>query len=572
MHISQLPQPLSGLLTYAGIDIRPVVWIEVVTLTANPNGSFGPTYSRYRFEITDRLLNTPSIQMERPRWPNDGGEDKPVASTECTIELDNSDAKFGVAQTGSILRGEDIEQSHIDIYADVEGNLVNWFSGRVVGRPTEIAGKTTFSVIGYLWECIRKPVKYENFGTVSRLVMGILRNETQTVAGTDTYLSPTTVHVDAVGQHFCIHHGLIAFDGGGRAVTRLNRSGGATIALQSLRIGNAADLGKYTIRFNSPKSFVLLTPRNAAYTGSIRSGLPADSPIQISASDWNGNDGTGIEIEFWVSWSAVGNGIAMAYHLLEKGLLDNWGILPGNLAAKIDAPGFTYWARRFEGLTLHVDATNADNGVFEGKGNNRPLEYGGLVNKILSHYQCSLTMLVDGTISITSPYIDDRPAYPHSTAEATVSDYVTLEGGDTINYITVQFGGDPSGGFAAPIYIDLNPNAEQRVEKVFSLPFAKVGIGSRFAQWWEQTMVRRMMLKQTLVKYDLEAGHGLLINAGDRITVQSNVLPVINQRCEIVSVSRQLGEGASVVAAMVQDGEGPAATVGSSLVGAVGIW
>lgn len=571
MHIETLPNPLQTLLRYAGTDIKPLVMIKVTTLQVMPNGSFGPLYATYRFDISDRVLNWPSISMERPRWPVDGN-DKGVAATECQLVLDNSDGKFGVAQTGSILRGEDIEQAIVDIYATVDGVITNWFSGRVVGRPTETAGKTTFIVSGYLWECIRKPVKYENFGLVSRVVMGLPRIESQTVSGTDTYLAPTTVHVDAVGQHFCIHHGLIAFDGGGRAITRLNRSGTATIALQSLRIANAADLGKYTIKFKTPKTYTLSTPRNAAYTGSIRSGLPADSPIQISASDWSGDDGSGVEINFWVSWTAVGNGIAMAYHLLEKGLLDNWGVFSGSTVAKIDVQAFTYWARRFAGMTIHVDATNATNDVFEGKGDNRPLEYGTLVNNILAHYQCSLTMLIDGTISITGPYIDDRPAYPHDTSEAIVGDTITLQGGDTINYITVQFGGDPSGGFAAPIYANLNPTAPQRVEKVFSLPYIKVGIGTRFALWWERTMVRRMMVHQTLVNYDLEAGHGLLMNAGDRITVQSNALPVIDQVCEVVSVTREIGSGATVVAAMVQDGEGPAAIVNISEVGGVGIW
>ena len=567
MHIENLPSPIRERLRNAGTQITAKVMIEATTREVLPNGTFGSGYATYRFDISDRLLEMPRISLEGPRWPCDIGEadEYSTRATECTLRLSNTDAVFAVAQNGSILRAEDIEQAHVWIYANVGGTLVNWFGGRVVGRPTETFAVTSVTVIGYLWEAIRKPVVYENFGSV--------QGTSQDMSGGEAGLSASMVRIDCIGQHFCMNHGLLAYDGGGRHVARFRRTAGTTINLLSMRIANSAACGKYTIAFKSNAGYVLRSPNNTIYTGNRFRGLPDDSPIQIDPAFWtSGGTGLGCEFEFWVSWSGEGNGIAMAYHLLEKALLQNPGIVSGNPNAALDTASFTFWAQRFAAFKVHVDATNENNEVFEGKDNARPLEYATLAQKILSHYQCSLTMLIDGTISIVGPYLDDRPSYPHRTDEAIIGDSIQLQGGDTVNYITVNFGGDPDGGYAIPIVRDLNPNAEQRVEKIFSLPYIKVGVGTRFALWWERMVVRRFMRKQTVIEYDLEPGHGLLITPGDYITVVSNELPRVTQRAMVVTADRGIMTDARVKAAMVQDGEGEAAIVQSAEVGSVGVW
>jgi len=567
MHIFDLTQPIQDRLRYGGIPIAPRVWLTVNALEILPNGTFGTNYKTYRFEVTNRLMEMPTISIERSRWPDDW--EFSTRSIECQLKFVNTDRLFAVAQDGSKLRAQDIEQAIVDIYADVGGTQINWFSGRVNGRPQETAGVTTFTVVGYLWEAIRKPVRYENFGNVL--------GKTQSVYGGNSGFYANPVHIDCVGQHFCVFHGLVAFSGGGQSQPRYKKTGG-DIELISMRLGNAMKLGKYTIKFNSHAGYTITGPDNIPYSGNRHRGTDPNSPIQIDPGFWYGGSGKGCEIEFFVSWTAYGNGIAMAYHLLEKALLDNWGALPGSTSAQLDVDAFRIWARRFASFPIHVSETNLDNSVYDGNSSNRPLEYATLVQKILSHYQCALTILPDGTISISGPYMDDLPSWPHTTVEA-ITENITLNGGETINYVTINYGSDIDGGFAEPLVRNLNAGAIQRVEKTFSLPYIKAGVGREHAQWWLVMVIRRFLRDQTLVKYKVEAGHGLLLAAGDRIKVQSNILPVIDQNCEIISVSRSVGfeadgsyREAEIMAAMVQDGEGEAAVIGVAIVGEVAIY
>lgn len=568
MHIEDLAPALSQMLRNAGTSITAKVMLTATTLEPNYSvqniflGTYGPAYARYRFDITNRVIEWPTITLEHSRWPDDSTFT--VSATECSLRLTNTDRIMAVAQTDAILRPQDIEQAMVDVYANVGGTLVNWFSGRVVGRPTEKAGETILTVIGHVWDCIRKPVLYENFGSVS--------GHKQDVIGGDAGFFTDMVHIDCVGSHFCVHHGVVSFSGGGQPLPRVKRTAGTSISLLGLRLANKLKPGKYTIKFKSHAGYTLTCPGNVTYNGNRFRGMEIGSPIEIGKNDWTGDDGLGCEFEFYVSWTAKGNGIAMAYHLLEKGLFDNQGILPGVPSARIDAAAFTKLAKRFASFDIFVSETNIDNSVFDGDGKNRPLEYATLVQKILGHYQCSLTMLNDGTISITGPYMDDQPAWPHSTADAITGTGIELEGGETINFITVQFGGDPDGGFAAPIERNLNPLAAQKVEQVFSLPYIKVGSGNNFALWWERMITRRMMRNQTLVKYSVDPANGLLLAAGDKVTVVSNVLPVFRHEVQIIEVTRGILKDAQVTAAVIQDAEGKAAVIGSAVVGGVGVW
>lgn len=566
MLVENLPSPLRERLRNAGVEIKCKVVIEVTTLQVMPNGSYGTGLATYRFDISDRLIEWPQISLQGPRFPlDDRGDDFSVNAISCQIRLSNTDRIFAVAQDDAVLSTEWIEQAKVWIYADVGGTLVNWFGGRVNGRPTETAGVTTFEVLGHLWEAIRKPVVYEQFGLIG--------GRTQTIYGGDSGLTTTDVHIPAIGQGFCSQQGLVAYDAGGRKVARFKRIAGTGVNLQSLRLSNGMSLGKYTITFKSHAGYTLRCPDNTLYTGNRFRGLPEDSPIQIDRDDWtSGGDALGCEFEFWVNWTAEGNGVAMAYHLIEKALLQNAGVVSGLPSAMIDVNAFRFWAQRFASFRVFVDATNTDNSVFEGKSKNRPLEYMTLAQRILAHYQCSLTILIDGQISIQGPYLDNRPAWSHTSATEITGESITIEGGESINYIKINYGGDPDGGYAVPITRDLNPNAPQRVEKVFSLPYIKVGVGDRFALWWERMCVRRYMRRQSLIKYTVDPAHGLLLCAGDYVTVISSELPRINQRAMIVSVNRTLGGECQVVAAMVQDGEGDAAIVGVAEVGGVGVW
>lgn len=582
MHPAQAPANIAPILWRGMAAIKPRVWITAHTkfvtgVTATGLPTFGTTFAEYQWEVTPALLNNPSISLERPRYVT--AESDEMRVTECTLELWSENGQLAAAQDGAILRRGDLEQATVTIYADVGGTLFPWFSGRVSGMPEERAGVTTIKVTGYDWECLRKPVKYENYGV---LYQG-LTNSSQQAVYADAGYRTTAAHVPALNSHFCIEHGITYFDGGGRQAPNVTQTGGEGIALLQIGLKNGIDCGIYRISFRDAKNYTVTYPRGQTFAGIITANLGytynGNTPvltgdIGLLPEYWLGEDGTGCVIEFNVSWAASGNGVAMAFNLIEKGLEDTWGSVPTGLS-KMDIPAWTAAIRRFESFTVHVDATNKDNSVFENKRDSMPLSVAQLAQRILDHYGCSLCLNSNGEVSITLPYLDDSPAYPHSTAD-TITTPIVIQASDYLtNYITVQYAWNGESYGATNPAIDLRINAaSQIVEKVISLPYYKAGIGRRFAQWAAETFVRRFMENQVTISYDIHAGAGILAQAGDRVTIESGTLPRLDAIAEIFKVDTACGtdEESRIVAHLIQRHEGPRALICSVTVGGNSVW
>ena len=578
MHPLDLSNPAKTLLFQGGAMIRAVVKIRATTKevigTTGDRSDYGTGFGIYEWDISDRLLSDPQISQERPRYPGD--EEFTTRATTCRLEFSNTDAIFATTQEGAILRLADIEQAQVWVYAEVSGQggtaLLDWFAGRVVGAPEERAGRTVLVVRSSLWEAVRRPVLYEHYGIVPQIIGGLPRNVEQSAAyANGFYVQP--VRVEGFGVGFDLHHGIVSWDANGNHVPSVEQRGGTGIALVYLKLSNRLKTGKYNIKFTGAKTYALTYPDGQEFTSSIFATLYG--AVQIDRESWVGTDGTSAEFSFTVNWAAEGNPVLMAYDLLEKGLLDNLATFPLlNPAVKIDRPAFEALARRFASYSVKVSATN-ENSAWENKSGKEPVSYASLAQGILGHIGAYITMLPDGSISVQSPYIDDSVVWPHRTYSSITGDGVTLAANDSrINFLVCQYGRDElTGNYGGRIEIDLRTaDTTMKVEHVLSLPYYKIGEGTRFAEWAARTFARRYLSKQREVSYTLEPGHGLLVAPGDRITIESDILPVITSVIEVVSTDTVIGDEARITALLVQEPEGAKAEVCAAMVGDVNVY
>lgn len=585
MHPSEAPANVALPLWMGNCSINPRIYLRahvrtVTGATATGLPIFGAGYAEYEWEVTSALLGYPTIDIQRPRYPMDG--EFFTRAVECSFDLASEGGKIAATQTDAVIRRGDLEQARVIFRAEVNGQIIDWFSGRVSGMPREKAGVTTLTVMGYFWEAIRKPVYYENFGNVYDGIKSTSQQATYANSG----FRATAAKIPCIGTDFCAHHGITAFDGGGRAFPNVSQTDGAGIALTQIDLKNGIKIGKYTIKFLDSKNYTLTYPDGQTFAGVINglfgytvnnlSGVPQYTlvgDVGIRPEYWQGNDGTGGVLEILVSWSAVGNPVAIAFNLIEKALLDNWGAIP-TAAAWMDVVKWQEAARRFESFTVHVDATNTDNAVWEDYANNVPLSVAQLAQRILDHVGCALTLTIDGQISLSIPYIDDEPMYPHSTEDTVLGDGITIEAsGEQVNYLQCSYAwnGDSYGAAVAPI--DLRIGTAQKVAKTISFAYFKAGIGARLAEWAARTYARRFMGFQSTVTYKVHGGIGLLLQVGDRVTVVSETLPRLEKIVEIFDIGKSLGpDEADVKAQIIQDREGPKCELCTVVVGGAEIW
>lgn len=583
MHPSEAPANIQGILWRGQGAIKARVWLRchtkfVTGASATGEPTFGSTFAEYQWEITSALVREPSISLERPKYMTVEADE--MRQTQCTIELFSENGRLAVTQTGAIIRRSDFEQATVYVYAEIGGVLTPWFEGRVSGMPREAKGITTLTVTGYDWECLRKPVKYENFGHVFN---GNIDSSQQAVYAAQGFRT-SAAHINVLSSHFCAEHGITYFDGGGRQAPNVKQTGGEGIALLQIDLKNGISLGTYTIKFRDSKNYTVTYPSGQTFAGIITSNLGYAfisgqyvliGDIGIRPEFWDGEDGTDGEFTIKVGWNGSGNPATMAFNIVEKGLLDNWGSIPTALA-KMDIPAWTAAIRRFESFTVHVDATNEDNAVFENRAGNSPLSVAALAQRILNHAGCSLCLNQYGEISVTIPYLDDKPAYPHDTQGTILGDGIEIQASDYLtNYMSVQYAwnGESYGAKAAPIDLRVNA-ASQIVEQTLSLPYFKAGTGRRMIQWAAETFSRRFLATQVKITYNVHAGVGLLAQTGDRITIESNVLPKLNSIAEIFKLDKTDGskDEARMEAHLIQEHEGPRALVCTTEVGGAGLW
>jgi len=552
-------------------EISPIIRLQVSALpqigtTAGGAPIYGTTYATYDFDISNRLLSKVRYTMSKPRFVGDEMFDG--LATSVSLELLNSDGYIATFANGGGIRAQDIEQGTVHIYADIgAATPIEMFAGRIIGKPTESKGRTILLASGSLWDAMRKPVLYEKLGN----------GQNAYTDGKEFFAG--AVAVDVVGGHFCAYHGLVKWNSAGNPQPAFKQVSG-TMTLNSIQLGTGAKPGKYRIEFLDSSNYQISYPGNEIYTGNIRSNTSGGGNVSIPAIYWVGTDGTGTVIEFEIGVAYKGNPVAIAYNLLEKGLLENWGSIPGLVpSVRIDTPTFQKLATRFKSFVVYVDAGNPDNAVWDHRGNTRPLDTADLAQQILKHVAVTLSLTSDGLITLVSPYIDDADVWPINTSSDILKPGVTIQGAkEAVNYLTINYAHDSRSGASSAAYNqDMRlDSTDEIVQAVTSMPFYKFPQSTVEVQWLAETLARRHFegrKAQAVLSFSMPPQMGLPLIPGDLAHVHSLVPPVFSAVCEIVKVGMEIGGAVAIEAAPIQQiPEGAPAEVCSEIVGAVGLW
>jgi len=552
MHVGELTGALRDALGQSNCpDIRlrilmTATYKDVTSFTAQiPN--FGTGYTTFQFDLSNRLIGSPSFSQSKPIWPDGDG----FSRSEIDIPLLNTDEYISCLQSGAMIRLSDVDQAtiQIDAFVGVIATPLALFRGRIIGPPREERGVTTFTAVDTIWDAIKRPVLYEDYANIAgsqefEVVRGIPR--------------PTYRRVDTLaGGHFCVYNGLVAFDAQGLPIIRATNSDATKIDLSSISVGNEAKPGIYTIKFLSAQKFTLTYPDNSQYRGTISTDTITPK-ITILRTSWTTADGSGVTITFNVGVAMKGNPITIARNFIEKALLENWGFAPANtLQVKIDGAAWDLAEARFATYTIYLSETNAKNDVWErrtGSGN-MPMNCLSLAQKALDHVGCFLQMRQDGLISIVTPFFDGRKFYDLTDMQF---DGLRVNPETQWNYLTVQYG-EESGSFAATIPADLRSNALDEInEKVVSCPYWKDGASKFRALWLLQTYIRRYYARQQTIEIQLIPQMALPMLCGDIVRIVSSYQPRISLICEVVEITVNPQGMGDLKLVIVQQWEGDA--------------
>ena len=554
------------------VEIRPVIMFRATVkhrtgTTAAGDPIYGSGFDIIEMDITDRVTSWPALSMTKPRIPGDSTN--PIQADTMRIRVMNPDGYFAATADNTIIRPSDIHEGFVRVFANIgTGTPVEFFNGRIQGLPIEGHGYTEFTAISTLWEAIRKPILYENWGVVSGNVQYLYATTRDVLVG--------AVTITSAGRTFQALHGVATFDASGNATPWAKRSGGGSIGLNQVLIdGTTLRPGVYRIEFLDSENYTVSFPNGAAFTAGNRyQNNQAGNGIRFRSVDWTGTAEAGSVIEFQISLTLYGNPVAIIYYLLERALLQNYGTPIGvTPSVKLDLPAFVTAATRFDGMPVHVTITNKDNAVWQRGKNAKPLNAATEAQRIADHICSSLVMRSDGCISIRTPYIDDSPLWQATTAQH-LTDSITIRPTEaTYNYLRIQYGYNPATGtYAAEVIGDYREaSTEDVIELVVSLPYLPLGVGDRHAEWVRDTIRRRHLRTQIEVDTAAIPQFGLPLLPGDFLRIVS-ANPGLSQPCEVVRINTEIGSKAKLTLAAIQTPEGPKAEVCVGVVGSVGLW
>lgn len=579
-HVQELSdqQWIDRLFGSAHPELKPVIRMKVVMrqpLSPPPNGAqvFGPNWVEFEINATNRIIGEVSYNISKPIFPGMGDESE-IKTDEITFRLANPDGILATTQADGVIRASEIERGQVYIFAQIgdSTNLFPVYRGKLVGPPREARGFSEFTVRSTAYDAIRKSVLYDDYNNPNG----------QHAYVKDGVFFSTPLEVATSGGEFCQYHGIITFDPVGTPITSVTNSGSDKIILLRLNLSGAAKVGKYEIEFTGPKSFVCRYPDNVEYQGNIINDFESPnvsipgvfngslsgwggqfdfngvSFTQFPFNAWNNVDATGVKITFQIAWTAKGNPWSMIKVLLERVFLENYGQTPTeNPGLPIDWATLNALEKRFKWNEVWVSVTNLNNSVWEEQ-DGRPLNYLAVAQSIAHHCLSSIILLQDGTISATTPFLDDRAIYDLTGNESIVERVIS--GRDQVNYIDIKFGSDGfTGNYATNYTNDFRVDTDTEIRRLtIPMPYYKLGQSNQKIDWLMKTILRRYMLIQNEIELTITPNMGLPLYPGDVVRVVSGLQPVFAIFVEIIAVSVTIGREVKVKAIPIQPPEGKA--------------
>lgn len=545
MHVLDLPATLRDeLFTHSPGPIVPVVTVETLVKKntgLNPDGtwSFGGPFTSEMWDITDRINVKGKITLtsSKPVLPLDGSENI-IKAGRVVLQIINTDTHFAVEQEGGIISGPGIESGTVNIIASLNHDrpgasllgpiLLPMFRGKIYSRPEEKFGETVLEVRDELWDVVKKPITYEQFGPNQRTYFsaGTLVSTSEAVAGVDYYA------------------GVSVWGPNATKLTSVINQGSDVIEVGEIVVKNGAKLGKYRIDFQDGGAFIITYPDNLQFTGTTTANFTSQF-IDIPASSWFvATNPIGKRIEFFVYKTMSGNPVDIILNELEKAFKGNYGSAPSAPGVlPIDYSSFNAARSYFSGTTVYVSETNKNNTVWLKRKGKKPLNTLQMCQKVADHIMSQIVIDNFGNISLKSPFRG-----PNETIhELTDSDGIMAASFLPVratNFYKFQYGwNDMSETYSSFIPKDerVDPLTDEIEEVVIYLPYYKSGVNDAEASNIAEAMMTRILRSFTRISLKVKPQFALPMKAGDRIKVKTESYPIMELTVEIYDANVDLG-------------------------------
>jgi hypothetical protein len=569
-HVIDLKRNQAQELSADGLaQIKPVVKLRAdahgVTGT-NADGSinFGRGgYLSQELNLTARILNRDVVVKSRiPILPTNGGSTNNEGDV--AIQIANGFKYLGTIQDEAILDPDVIQDAEITIEAECGTmDALTIYKGRVVKAPTEEEGKTTFRTKAAWWDLIDKEIKLEY-----NEQNGFSANSnTNPLYHLDSTRNLTIRGYTPASGGITFHHGISIWDDSGNLRSSVTNSKSQEVELLRVNFEENDDdepplLGKYTIRFYAYDAtsgtgfFEVTMPDNRTYTGDTSSQFN-EAWIEITPSYWNViGDPTDAEIEFYATYTVVGNPITIAKNLIYKALSSAWGDDPAEPTSL--AVDWTKWAELeayFNGVTVYVSETNEDNKVFNPFTDSKPLRAKDFIQRVLDHVGCQLTFNESGELSVNCSWylLPTEQVYTYTTATLSAGDtrkasHSIEASGTKYDRMLVRYGLNPITGDFSGRFVAVNSAAATPNTIEFAFPYFKRSKNDYDVQALQNTLWDIVQKAHVILKAKLKPNWGLPLLPGDKMAVNFTTAPVLpnsntgrGQYWQIFRVSKRIG-------------------------------
>ncbi len=561
-HVEELSGPLQTALTRMDVaEIKPKVTFlgrSLVQTGTNAGGFpvFGTTYQSVSVDISNRVSDTDPIRinMEKPIFPN-SSDDRLISSSGVALPLINTDTRMSCTQSGSIIDPDSIENGAVIIQGRIGSlsTVLNMFTGRITGLPSEKVNKSTLEVIDSLFDSITTELRYENFGQNAYVLSGNLVTD--------------GVEINQGIGSLKFHDGYLTYDEQGNLITTFENNKPEIIDLLDIYIKSGARLGVYTIEFLASGGFRVSFPDSTFMQGDTATVF--DSPaITIHPSFWQIAQGqtnfNGTKITFQLNYNVEGNPFSIIKNFIEKSYLKNWGDTPSD-TSQISYAGLTLpvlWAsldeleRRFRLIKVYVSVGNKNNEVFEKKPGGKPINCISVAQQVADH--CFTSILIDnsGEMRAQGPQIFDTPIY-----DLTDTHLITFEliGQSKDNFLTANYGQNgSSGAYGKKIEHDLRNFTDTPIQEVtINFPFYKIGVSDNHAAYFARLFKERIKLAHVRARATVIPQFGISLIPGDRIRIVTGKQPSVTHYFEIYSASKTINfDPVDIEMAKIQTPEG----------------
>ena len=560
----------------------------LTSISANGMQNYGSGYVDTTIDLTEWLsLQGIRIDTQMPELPT-GEMDGKYLISQVSVSIINERGHWSVMQDGSVIDPNFVQDAHINISAEIGGQSIALYRGRVIGYPEERFGETVFTIRDAAFDIIDKPVKFENLSPQQEYK---IENNVFSMS-----------YYTEDGLRF--YDGYVYFDYRGLPTPTVTNTSPEKITLQNIDLTSTnvaatnSDLGKYRIEFYNHEGYILSGPNIDDFQGNVNQVLDTGF-LRIEPTHWKRAripgggffdfvDPTGTVIEFHVCYTVSGNPITLIKRLLEHGMIGSWGNAPTySTALPIDWDRLNDLELLFHGVTVYVSETNTDNESFSLVSDSKPLSVKHLVEAIAEHVGCYMTADSQGRVTLTNPYIDPGQAL-HPLNSDMISSHRFIGGKRKFDLIRVNYGYDilqntyasqlidssfaptdydPSKAYnpgdivhyQSSYYRCISPNLAgafvlsnfvlfQYNEHTFTYRFFKTGVSDRYVFVTFDETRNKIFLAHEIVQANVVPQIGLTLKAGDKCEFQLSEYPKKTFPAEIIRASVIVGGNVQITA------------------------